>query len=89
MRREDFYIGIEFYCNLNKYRCTDIGTRTIIAIRIDSVLVKCVNSANKQKEFIHLNQQEAEKNGWFIGPPYGIQEIVFTDEDDLPDCSLE
>jgi hypothetical protein len=39
MRHGDFRIGAEFRCGGRLWRCTDIGTRTIVAIRIDQVQV--------------------------------------------------
>ena len=35
MTKEDFQIGIEFYTGAGKWRCTDIGTRVIVAIKLD------------------------------------------------------
>ena len=35
MNREDFVIGEEFYTATGKWRCTDIGTRVIVAVRVD------------------------------------------------------
>lgn len=34
MELADFHIGLEFYSAVGKWRCTDIGTRTVIAIRL-------------------------------------------------------
>lgn len=34
MRLADFYIGLEFVCGPFWWRCTDVGTRTIAAIRL-------------------------------------------------------
>jgi len=34
MMINEFYIGIEFFCSDRKWRCTDVGTRVIIAICI-------------------------------------------------------
>ena len=34
MRHEDFKIGTEFKTDTGIWRCTDVGTRTIIAIKI-------------------------------------------------------
>lgn len=36
MRLTDFSIGLEFYTATGKWRCTDAGTRTILAIRLDA-----------------------------------------------------
>lgn len=35
MKKDDFYIGLEFYTGSGKWRCTDIGTRVITAIKLD------------------------------------------------------
>ena len=35
MTRDDFQIGTEFYTAAGQRRCTDIGTRVVVAIRLD------------------------------------------------------
>lgn len=35
MSHGDFFIGCEFLTGAGKWRCTDVGTRVIVAIRID------------------------------------------------------
>lgn len=35
MVKEDFVIGGEFYTATGKWRCTDVGTRVIVAIKLD------------------------------------------------------
>ena len=35
MKKEEFQIGQEFYTNAGVWRCTDIGTRVIVAIKLD------------------------------------------------------
>jgi len=35
MKYEDFYIGLEFFTGGGKWRCTDIGTRVIVAISLE------------------------------------------------------
>ena len=35
MFKEEFQIGLEFYTAAGKWRCTDIGTRVIVAIKLD------------------------------------------------------
>ena len=37
MKHEDFSIGLEFYTASGKWRCTDIGSRTVIASQIDRI----------------------------------------------------
>lgn len=37
MTHSDFYIGLEFFTSAGlAWRCTDVGTRTIAAIRIEA-----------------------------------------------------
>jgi hypothetical protein len=35
MERGEFAIGAEFWCSGKRWRCTDLGTRTIVAIALD------------------------------------------------------
>lgn len=35
MKKEEFKLGIEFYTAAGKWRCTDIGTRVVVAIPLD------------------------------------------------------
>ena len=84
MQHDEFTIGGTFWCSGQQWRCTDIGRRTIIAIRIDRVSVGSTNPELRRT----LSRAEAEAEGWFKGPPYACAETVF-DEDFLPACSLE
>jgi hypothetical protein len=84
MQHKDFVIGATFWCSGRHWRCTDIGTRTIIAMRIDSVNVESTDPELCRT----LGYAEAEADGWFKGPPYAVAESVF-DEHFLVACSLE
>jgi hypothetical protein len=84
MRHSEFTIGGAFWCGGRQWRCTDIGTRLAIAIRIDSVDV----ASNVPELRRTLSRGEAEADGWFNGPPYAVAESVF-DEYDQQACSLE
>lgn len=35
MKHSDFYIGCEFLIESGRWRCTDVGTRTVAAIKLD------------------------------------------------------
>lgn len=78
MELSEFRIGDEFECDDRRWRCTDIGTRVIVAIRVDTVEVGGTEPRT-------LNQAQAEAEGWFNGPPYASPEIVF-DEYDQEGC---
>ena len=36
MKAEDFTIGVEFKCSGRHWRCTDVGSRVVVAICVDS-----------------------------------------------------
>jgi hypothetical protein len=84
MKHSEFVIGEAFWCSERQWRCTDIGTRTIIAMRIDQVDV----GSNKPELRRTLNYAEAAAEGWFNGPPYACAEVVF-DEDYMTGCTLK
>jgi hypothetical protein len=84
MQHGEFRIGETFWCGGRQWRCTDIGTRSIVAIRIDEAEVSGTNPALCRT----LNRGEAESEGWFNGPSYAVAETVF-DEYDLPACSSQ
>lgn len=76
----EFKIGNSFRCSGKQYRCTDIGTRTVVAVRTDRV--ETVRESLFKET---LTNEQAEKGGWFNGPPYAVAEQVF-DECDLVVC---
>ena len=82
--RSSLTIGDTFWCGDRQWRCTDIGTWTFTAIRIDAVEVGGTGPASRRS----LTHAEAEAEGWFNGPPYAVAEVVF-DEHDQEGCSLE
>jgi hypothetical protein len=81
MRHSEFKIGGTFRCGGRLWRCTDIGTRTIVAIRVDRVEVRGSPALHRI-----LSGVEAEAAGWFRGPPYAVAESVF-DENDIEGCA--
>lgn len=77
----DFHIGLEFNTTHDRvWRCTDVGTRVITAIRVDSLEVSSSDGTRKR-----LTRAEAEAGRWFDGPPYAVAEYVF-DEEDMKAC---
>ena len=36
MRHDEFYTGLEFHTATGRWRCTDVGTRVIVAIELDA-----------------------------------------------------
>jgi hypothetical protein len=37
MKRSDFQLGTEFFTGAGKWRCTDVGSRVIVAVSIDDL----------------------------------------------------
>lgn len=82
MTREEFRIGESFWCGGRQWRCTDIGTRTVVAMRIDQVQVESTDPALRRT----LDHDAAAAEGWFNGPPYAVAETVL-DENDIEGCT--
>jgi hypothetical protein len=72
MKHPDFKIGAEFWCGWRQWRCTDVGTRTIVAIRLDKVEIGSKKSELRRR----LSRTEAEAEGWFNGPPYAAVPVT-------------
>jgi hypothetical protein len=83
MKHSDFTIGSEFTCGEKRWRCTDKGTRTIVAICLNDV--ECVSYKDGEEMKETLTGEEADADGWFNGPPYAVAETVF-DEEDMEGC---
>ena len=81
MRHEEFSIGMEFVTDTGRWRCTDVGSRTIVAIKISEVTV----TARKDDGNTTTTTEAPPDPSWFNGPPYAVAEHVF-DEEDLLSC---
>ena len=84
MKHSNFALGTVFLSSNRQWQCTDVGSRVIVAIRIDAVEIGSNEPSLRQT----LYREQAEAQGWFNGPPYAVAEFVF-DEDDIEGCSLE
>ena len=86
MQHSDFYIGLEFWCGTKRWRCTDVGTRVVVAISLEPRNMVCsdVDPADSTKRiqtrFVSVDPRDLN------GPPYGVAESVF-DENDLEACA--
>ena len=87
MKPTDFHIGMAFSLGTaSLWRCTDIGGRTVIAVRLDALL-KTVSSrrANGGWKARTDRIDPRREKGWLSGPPYACAETVL-DEFDLEVC---
>ncbi len=81
MKPSHFNIGDEFImANGWRWRITDIGTRVVVAIRIQPLVLQSKRDGKIRRE--EISEIEAGHYGWFDGPPYAVAEQVF-DECDL------
>lgn len=86
MLHAEFSIGKDFTCGGKEWRCTDIGTRIIVAICVSQITTTRFNTKIGVGSKRILNKTEAETEGWFKGPPYSLDEVVFN-EDDFSACA--
>jgi len=78
---------MDFWCGGNRWRCTDIGSRVIVAISLEAhEVVDYLPSADGVSPG-HLERYLTNDPSWLDGPPYAVVERVF-DEYDLPGCTL-
>ena len=88
MNLQDFHIGLEFWCDGKRWRCTDVGSRVAVAISIEPHEVVSVDIDPADKSKRAERRYMSNDPSWLNGPPYGIVEHVF-DEDDMVGCTLE
>jgi hypothetical protein len=83
MNHSDFQIGTEFFTATGKWRCTDVGTRVIVAISLEprtTIRVRRVENGPRIEERFTSDDPRD-----LAGPPYSVAEEVF-DEYDLEAC---
>ncbi len=81
MKHEDFTIGGEFWTATGKWRCTDVGTRTLVAIKLGPREMVRILADGSRTRFID------DSEDLFHGPPYAIAEDVF-DENSFAGCHM-
>lgn len=87
MKRSDFTIGREFWCGGKRWRCTDVGTRVIVAICLEPHEIVTIEPGERPSAPSREIRSITDDPKWLIGPPYAVDESVF-DEYDMPACSL-
>jgi hypothetical protein len=76
---------MEFWCGGRRWRCTDIGTRTVVGICLEPHEV--VSITRDVEPGGMPTQMIADDDSWLVGPPYAVVEEVF-DEYAIEDCRL-
>lgn len=89
MRKDEFHIGGHFTTGPFLFRCTDTGTRTVCAIRVDEVeIAECRVLPDGTSEPLPTRRIDPRKEdpSWLNGPPYAVAETCF-DEYDQEGCT--
>lgn len=83
MKKKDFVIGQSFWLTGAEYRCTDIGTRIISAIKLGTIDIEKLKINQDGTKEVMCSQ--TSDTSWFTGPPYIVSEQVL-DEYDQQAC---
>jgi len=87
MHQSQFHIGLDFWCGGKSWRCTDVGSRVIVAIPLEPHEVVSIEVDPEDPLTRTKHHDMTDDPGWLNGPPYAIVEHVF-DEDSVFACSL-
>jgi hypothetical protein len=87
MNHNEFSIGLGFWCDGRRWRCTDVGTRVVVAISLEPHEVVQVTLDPKDRTKKSIARELTSDPSWLNGPPYAVDEHVF-DESDIEGCSL-
>lgn len=82
MELSDFVIGETFWTHGGAFRCTDIGTRVVVAVKLGPREIARAESLDGE---VRITKRIDDDAGWLTGPPYGVEELVF-DENELMGC---
>ena len=85
MRLSQFHIGLDFWCGGKRWRCTDVGSRVVVAISLEPHEVVSLEVDPRDALKRTDRRYETDDPSWLIGPPYAIVEQVF-DEDSMIAC---
>ena len=85
MKLTDSRIGQEFYCAGKRWRCTDVGSRVVVAVCLEPHEVVSITDTDPSamRDYRHVTDEPS----WFDGPPFAVIEEVF-DEHSIQACSL-
>lgn len=87
MGHDQFHIGLEFWCGGKRWRCTDVGSRVVVAISLEPHEVVEIEPVAGQPAQVRESRFITDDPRWLNGPPFAIVEYVF-DEYSIEGCSL-
>ena len=82
MELSDFAIGETFWTHVGAFRCTDVGTRVVVAVKLGP---REIGRAEKVDGELRITKRIDDDASWLNGPPYAVDEVVF-DENELLGC---
>jgi len=82
MELSDFAIGETFWTHVGAFRCTDVGTRVVVAVKLGP---REIGRAEKVDGELRITKRIDDDPSWLNGPPYAVEEVVF-DENELLGC---
>lgn len=82
MELSDFVIGETFWTQHGAFRCTDIGTRVVVAVKLGPREVSRAESVDGE---LRITKRIDDDPSWLNGPPYAVEEVVF-DENERGGC---
>ena len=82
MELSDFVIGETFWTHSGAFRCTDIGTRVVVAVKLGPRAVSRAESVDGE---VRITERIDDDPNWLNGPPYAVEEVVF-DENEMLGC---
>ena len=83
MKHEDFQVGSEFYTCTGRWRCTDVGTRVIVAVSLEHRTL--LRTQRMESGRVVKEEFASDDPSDLVGPPYMVEEHVF-DEFSIGGC---
>jgi hypothetical protein len=76
----DFVIGETFWTQAGAFRCTDVGTRVVVAVKLGPRIIARTENVEGTVQITH---QVDDDPSWVGGAPYAVEELVFDENDQL------
>ena len=83
MKHAEFVIGKEFVTATGRWRCTDVGSRVIVAISLEPR--QMVRQERDGHGIVREDRFVSNDPGDLAGPPFAVAEFVF-DEYSIEGC---
>src|SRR5262249_8244072 len=82
MELRDFVIGETFWTHAGAFRCTDVGTRVVVAVKLGP---RVISREEDIGGTVQITDRAEDDPSWVNGRPSAVEELVF-DENDQVGC---